>query len=142
MEIGNLWGDISPATEETPIFILKEQASLLGKLTKNILEGKVRVDQGPISLKIKPSALPQTGIVCRLSVVAKALDSYQFQILTVQYSMTMYPLLIKDSTKESGAVTCADSKEFIKELGKILSSEAVQKVISSLLRQSKDIAAS
>lgn len=127
----DLWGDISVEKEiKLPVTILKEQASILGEKTNKILEGRVR------SLNINS----KESVGYLLEIVAPALGSYRYRILTVIHSaILIYPLYITYERVDEGTfeVSCGDEEDFIKNLHEILSSDFTRRVIISLISQSK-----
>lgn len=124
----DLWGDIEKTQVPTnPKKILKEQADAIGAKTKYILTG--RVIGRSETKKGKPS------FTSLLSVEAKRIANYIYDLLLIHYPLEMYPVeVISVATGES--YTCDTEEAFIEKLGEILSSEEVMKVISALVSQS------
>jgi hypothetical protein len=124
MSTQNLWGELpGPAEVTPPVTILREQASVLGKATNNVLVGQVS----------KVTAR-QWAFQYDLDIRAAALDDYIYEVLSVRHNVEMYPLEVIDSGK---AKVCSDEKAYTAALQEILSSNRVRKVISSLLSLSK-----
>lgn len=120
----DLWPDDFGDTEMvTPLAILKQQAALLGKKTRNILEGEVR-----------PSASPASSIIFR--IIAPALG-FAYELFSVDTSVTIYPVRVTFQNRET---TCEDEESFIREVERILHHEHTMKVIQSLIAQSRQIA--
>jgi len=83
----NFWPeDITASTVRPPVAILKEQASLLGKKTNNVVEGLVSelatLDE-------------QDRIEHVFSLVAPALGGYRYRLFTMGHDIRMYPLTIR-----------------------------------------------
>jgi hypothetical protein len=118
----NLWGNLSvSANIRTPFTILKEQASILTEMTNGLLVGEVK----RFSI--------EEGFAANLRVRVPTLGGYAYSILRVNYPPDLYPLNIMNLTNQSPAKSCGSEEEFEVTLGKVLSSESVQRVISALL---------
>jgi hypothetical protein len=129
MNTNNLWGTL-PGTDEIkpPIKILREQATVLGDLTNNVLEGRVRtITEGE-------------HIVNLLDIVAPALQGYTFTVLEIKHGIEFYPLWYKSIVTNGGPASykeCSNEEAFLANLKAILSSHEIRKVIASLMAQSK-----
>lgn len=151
----NLWGELPNAEAiRTPYTILKEQGSILSKITHGLLIGEV--------VQYQKDKL----FVLILRIKAPSLNNYTYSVVEVQYSIKLYPVFVKnlasDSFKEldsweanklmggirtkstaeylgwlenQGDSTCSSEEEFENALGEILSSPEVKQVISALLAQ-------
>jgi hypothetical protein len=127
MSAENMWGEINtPVNQRTPTSILREQAAILNQLTKGVLIG---------SLEQEPTN--HNTLVYNFAVTAPAINNHKFSILTVQYSITIYPLTLTDHTTQVQR-QCLNEEAFISTLKGILSSTQVRRVISALLIQSQD----
>jgi hypothetical protein len=82
----DLWPQDIATTELTPpVTLLKEQGTLLGEKTKNLVVGKVvRLDDWPWA---SPS-----DFVYSFYIVGPALGNYRYKLLTVSYPPEFYPL--------------------------------------------------
>ncbi|MBD2457158.1 hypothetical protein H6G80_24170 [Nostoc sp. FACHB-87] len=121
----NLWGELPKNVEvRTPYLILKEQASILTQMTKGLLIGEV-----------DRKSLGQNIFFVSLRIRVPALNSYTYSVVDVRYPLKLYPLAIKDYTSSEQEVQCSSEQEFELALGKILSSEQVKRVISTLLAE-------
>ena len=80
--VEDLWPEVESAKIRTPASILKEQASLLGQKTKNLVEGLVIGNEkgGDLSYSF--------------FLVAPALSSYRYLLFTMSHDIRMYPLFI------------------------------------------------
>jgi hypothetical protein len=127
MSAENMWGEISdPVNQRTPTSILREQAAILSQITKGILIGSI--EQDPTS---------NNTLVYNFAVTAPAINNHKFSILTVQYSITIYPLTLTDRTTQVQR-QCLNEDSFASTLKSILSSLQVKRVITALLIQSRD----
>jgi hypothetical protein len=124
----DLWGNIEEAqVPKNPKKILKEQADVIGEKTRYVLTG--RVIGGSSTKSGKPT------FTATLSVEARRIANYTYDLLLVQYPLEMYPLELS-SFATNKSYTCNTEEEFIDKLGEILSSEEVMKTITALLSQS------
>lgn len=124
----NLWGDIEGViTIPAPISILKEQAALLGELTKGELKGDVTHTSGAYHDNQKQS------FIYRFKIVAPQFDNYIYEIFRVHVPINDYPIkidmLLEDEDK---SYTCENETVFIETIKDILQSDKVKKVISVL----------
>ena len=123
----NMWGELAePATERTPTSILREQAAILNRLTKGTLIGSV--EQEPTN---------NSTLLYSFSVTAPAINNHKIAILTIQYSITIYPLTLTDHTTAVQR-QCLNEDGFTSALKGVLSSTQVRRVIYALLIQSRD----
>jgi hypothetical protein len=127
VETRNLWGDsFKPELIRTPYIIWREQASLLGQLTDNLIEATT-----------ERSRMSTIHIEVKLSIIAPALENYTYRVLSVIYKVDqIYPLEVIDH-QTLVTETCENEEQFIDTIGKILSSDRVKTVINSLLSQIK-----
>ena len=122
-----MWGEINaPVNQRTPTSILREQAAILNQLTKGVLIG---------SLEQEPTN--NNTLIYNFAVTTPAINNHKFSILTVQYSITIYPLTLTDRTTQVQR-QCLNEEAFISTLKGLLSSTQVRRVISALLIQSQD----
>ena len=126
MATQNLWGKMPTGKElRSPTAVLREQAALLAELTGDALRGHVRL--GP----------ERETFHAWLSIIAPALGNFSYGVVHVMYGVTLYPLEMIDLTQaENPKVVCESEPDFLTELGRVLSSEQVKKVIAGLLAQS------
>ncbi len=124
----NLWGDL-PAAESlrTPLHMLKEQASILTKLTNGVLEGHVSTTRSGRKLDHT------------LAIIAPALQGYVYLVVTVNHDIAIYPIRIHDDV-EGRTFEVKDEAGFTQVIGDILSSQKVKSVIAGLLAQSTSAA--
>lgn len=132
--IDDLWPeDISaPEGEIPPITILKQQASLLGHRTRNLIEAEVETGTSDYQRYLRHT----------LFLVAPALNFYRHPLLEVEHDATqMYPATVRASlsgneTSKPRRIKVRNSNEFKKALMGIFSDEETKKAIGSLLAQS------
>lgn len=120
----SLWGDIPKGDNlKTPISILREQAAILGNATDNILVADVvpNTQRGEVTL--------------HFYVTAPALDNYRVHLLQVKHDVGLYPLVIETDWME---YECSTEEIFMEDLGAVLSSQEVHRILNSLLAQSKE----
>jgi hypothetical protein len=130
MPLKNLWGDL-PRDDgpKPPAAILKEQASILGDVTHGILYGDVGVSREDELFDLE------------LVIVAPALDSYRYSVLHVEHKLSMYPLSVVPSWEADrpSRIRCRTEKEFETALETVLTSDRLQRVIATLIAQSKAV---
>jgi hypothetical protein len=124
----SLWPeDIAVTDAVAPVVILKEQASLLGQRTQNLVEARVH-----------PGQLHYVGypFVYYFELVAPALDNYRYRLFGISHGVEFYPVRI-EFEEFDGYRDAISESEFMDELAKIFSSERTKRIISSLIAQSK-----
>lgn len=130
----DLWAEnIGVSTLRPPVVILKEQASLLGQKTKNI----IKADAGS-------SSSYKDHIRHDFYIVAPALDNYHYKLFSISHhSIKFYPVNfdlnrdMKDEIYGNDPDIQTDSEEeFVDFLEKILKSDETKRVVHSLLTQS------
>lgn len=137
----DLWPDkIGVEKLITPVTILRQQASLLGKKTKNIVQGEVRSSKDSL-----------TSFNYAFYIIATALDNYRYKLLEISYDESLYPVKINVDQEiwdeiPAGFKTMTSAmeyyfgagseKEFQDILKAIFGSKKVLRVISVLLSQS------
>lgn len=127
----NLWGDLPLDTEmRTPLVVLREQATVLGEITRQLLIGSVTSTTDPFN-----------QFVHTLRIVAPALDGYEVSILRVSHPVDLYPLRVDNfMVQPERRFTCDDENEFRRALESILKSDGVHRLIAALIAQSKAVA--
>lgn len=129
--IDNLWPDeIAFVTDDLPpVTILKQQASLLGQKTKNIVEAEVKTTSADVEGILRHT----------MYLVAPALCFYRYPLIDVEHEVTsMYPVTIKMSRSDikQKKISARDEKEFKDVLKRVFADEETKKVIGALLAQS------
>ncbi len=122
----DLWPDDIKVDEMvTPLSILKEQASLLGQKTQNLVEAEVQTK--PLGADFSHSFF----------LVAPPLDNYRYKLFEIHHPIDMYPVKIVD---ENGGIRYEprSQDEFIAKLREVLTSEKTKSVIRALIAQSQN----
>jgi hypothetical protein len=120
----DLWPDNFGSLDvETPLQILRKQASFVGTKTGNILEGSVT------------KTVDEDGdFVLHFYLVAPALDNYRYKLLTVWHGIGLYPVI---TSEVSPQVRCENAEEFKEYLRSRFGSEETMKIIRALIAQSR-----
>lgn len=108
---------------ETPLQILRKQASLVGTKTGNLLEGSVSrfVDEdGDFRIDFY--------------LVAPALSDYRYKLLSLWHSIGLYPV---NTIDDKPPIKLKNAEEFKNYLRSRFTSEETLKVIRSLITQSR-----
>ena len=141
------------AATKSPLVILKEQASILGSRTKNIVKAYVRrfppahpaLSMQAIAPKKKPPQAEPFNYGFYLQ--APALDNYTYHLFTLSFGVDYYPAnftIDDDIAKEINAdpafgIVAVDEEEFIRVLSEVLASQKTRKVIYAIYSQSVDL---
>lgn len=157
----NLWPDFSLLPEKkAPVVLLREQASLLGERTQNIVVGQVeKAKSNYLIVNGKHKSFP---FVYSFFIISQALDNYQYKLFTIGHDIDLFPVvfqvddeiedeLFKDDTAFKGDTAAIDFSEPLKEkdkdiivsnegdflriLGKIFSSTKTIKIVHAILAQ-------
>jgi hypothetical protein len=142
----DFWGEIVPAQERTPLAILREQASLLGTKTKNLVEATVDT-----------SVSPNGQFIHRFTLVVPSLSSYKYELFRIQHGVVSYPISVTSEVPAMptirelqtaplifGEVLARDltryrqletEQEFVDWLRGKLSSPETKRIIANLLAQ-------
>lgn len=119
----DLWPESFGSLEvETPLQILRKQASLVGTKTGNILVGHVsRIvdEEGDFRLSFY--------------LVTPALDNYRYKLLTVWHGIGLYPVNTLDVTPPLKFKNAEEFKEYLRST---FASEKTLNIIRSLIVQS------
>lgn len=135
----DLWpSDIEVSDLVSPASILREQATLLGMKTKNLVTGKVELASDSAEKKFKYV----------FYLVAPALKNYRYRLLSIEYPVDLYPVTIRFESKrpkvednldeESSHLSAKDYDDFIAKLGKVFSDERTKRVIRALISHSRE----
>lgn len=151
----DLWPkDIEYTGLKAPVTILREQASLLGKRTQNIVTAEVaqprdllvRMDQLRVINPRDP--LKPKAFFYAFHLVAPVLGNYRYELFTIANDIRLYPVMIypdEDILAEiapdaSEKILVAETEdEFVEMLSKILSSQKTKHVIQAILAQSTSL---
>ncbi|WP_437929171.1 hypothetical protein WMF37_07835 [Sorangium sp. So ce291] len=150
-KVPNLWPeDLGAVTaDELPVVILREQATMLGERTKNLVEAEVRTDPttelGRRSIKNRldrdvatwersgTSTTFEPEMVHHFVLKAPALSDYRYGLFGVYQPLTIYPVAI---LFEQQIYLASSKEEFIERLREIFSAETTRKIVSALIAQS------
>jgi hypothetical protein len=151
----DLWpSDLATSTTRSPLTLLREQASLLGLKTRNIVKAGVRRYQavppppaGGFVATAKPAQRYDEPFQYAFFLEAPALDNYTYRLFSAAYNVNLYPVRLSvdqdialDLHVSDGDDLIAASEEDFKQLlSKILGSQKTRKVINALLSQSTDL---
>jgi hypothetical protein len=134
--VENLWpdgfGDL--AEEQPPVTILRQQAQRLGEQTKNLVEGEVETTPTDFKRFQRHTFF----------LVAPALNFYRYPLLEVEHSATrLYPATIKvawlEKPQEPNLEVSADNESSFKQgLKKVFADDETQRIIRTLIAQSRD----
>ena len=146
--VDDLWPEkLESAKIRPPVAILKEQASLLGKKTKNVVEGRVA----------SISDIGSDNIEYAFFLAAPALGDYRYRLFTMNHDIRMYPLIItiehetyqevnpEKPEQESvqamlwrtrNQVKADNEAEFLALLKKIFAATKTRQIIAAILAQS------
>ncbi len=149
----DLWPEdigVKPVKQRAPVMILREQASLLGQKTQNLIKGSVH----------QKSNIQEHGrLDYSFNILAPTLDNYRYNLFSITHEIELYPAEISpddeifkqikpdmwekresqidsdmwDEHEANVRITVNSEEEFITVLRKILNSEKTKKVIDSLL---------
>jgi hypothetical protein len=134
----DFWGEIVPAQERTPLAILREQASLLGTKTKNLVDATVDT-----------SVTPDGQFVHRFTLVVPSLSSYKYELFRIEHGVASYPITVASEVPSAqltrGLVNLLvnprlspqlqTEQEFVDWLRHKLSSDETKRIIANLLAQ-------
>jgi hypothetical protein len=130
------------APVRTPVLVLKEQAALLGKKTKNIVRAEVigpkrGIPVGEFAGQEDYEHFKNGFVLVYFSLVAPVLENYHFQLFTIQYSITKpYPVRIFAVIQPPLVEKVSSEIELVEALKTIFSNQATISVISSMISQS------
>jgi len=147
--VDDLWPEkLESAKIRPPVAILKEQASLLGQKTKNVVEGAV----SEVFTDDEEKTMEYS-----FNLVAPALGGYRYRLFTMSHDIRMYPLIItmdgeifqevnpekpeKESVQDmlmrnKNQVKAGNEAEFLALLKKIFAATKTRQIIAAILAQS------
>ncbi len=126
----NLWGEL-PVDEAitTPFSVLKEQATQISTLTKQVLIGDVSLNQ-----RIKKN----DKISYTLKISAPSLNYYSTDIVTVTYPPEIYPLTVYNEVEGGHFYNVEDLASLKDALKKVFTAEKTRKIIQGLAAQASE----
>lgn len=121
----DLWpDDLADTSVVAPVAILREQAALLAKKTKGLIEGRIQTN----------TAGTGRNFLHHFFLVAPPLDNYTYHLLTVSHEMTLYPVTVMYvPTRENESVESEDA--FVALLATSFRRPETRRVIEALLVQ-------
>lgn len=120
----DLWPKSFGSTEiETPLEILRKQASLVGGKTGNLLVGEVHkyIDE-------------EGSFVLTFYLVAPALDNYRYKLFNVWHGIGFYPVSVQVGQRYKELEDPAEFKAYLRSK---FAENATLNIIRSLMAQSK-----
>jgi hypothetical protein len=106
---------------------MKEVASELTRRTDNLLRGHVTS---------RRPTYDRSLLIIRLSIIAPVLDNYEIEVATYSQPLDLYPGQLVSDILQLSKVILSEG-ELISSLKDQLSEPKMQKIIASLLSQSK-----
>lgn len=128
--IPDLWPDeIGTNAVRAPIHALKEQATALGKKTKNIVMGAVDTK----TAEVEELA---TGLMHRFYVTAPAIN-YRRQILDVVHlAEQLYPVFLRSEFLDIPKTEIANEQQLVEQLRRIFNNPKTITLVQALIAQS------
>ena len=126
-EAVDFWPDLDSTQVRTPLLILKQQAVLLGKHTKNLLAASVETQTMSYGERF----------LHRFIIQAPTLD-YRYGLFSVSHDLMLYPVTLESSPqREVSRVqrTFKSEDEFVSWLKDLLNSDQTKRLLSTLLAQ-------
>lgn len=138
----DLWPTDLPSESitRTPVAILRQQATLLGNKTKNIVEARVKPPM---------ITLPDKKFYYRFDIVAPCLGDYFYSLFTISHSIDFYPvqfdigMAVLEDIAENLCCEVVDVEkiantedEFIEIIKTIFAANKTRVVIEAILAQS------
>lgn len=144
----DFWPDEIDETNITvPITILREQAELLGKKTKNIVKAEVVALAPSEPLLLERDEVKNEPRVFRYAflLLAPILDNYRYHLFSISHPINIYPLrfyldadIAQEITPNHQSPTIASSEEeFSDTLKAIFGARKTVRAIQSMLAQSQ-----
>ena len=132
----DLWPDeLATAERQPPVAILRTQAALLGRKTRNLVIGRVTT---PSVGQAFFSHLARTQFLYVFQLVAPALNDYTYDLFSIGHGVDLYPVELEFHAAEGTKIESASEEEFIQVLKGVLSAPETKRVIGALLAQSQE----
>ena len=138
----NLWSTAFENAKDkiSPLQILKDQASQLGSMTKNLVRAEVRMKRDPSSSK-------ETSLIFDFNILASLFNNYRYRLFTAGIDISAhYPLVLflpfklkaellgSNEEKQGNDIVVNSEIELLDWLRRIFSSEFTLNIISSLVQ--------
>jgi hypothetical protein len=122
MATDDLWPDFqTPATVNSPVFLLKEQAEKLQQKTK-----------GLVMAGLRPASAPDGSFWVGFDLYSPALGEYAFRLFQVTYPLQFFPLTL---TFEGRDQTATSPEQFRTTLESVLRSPRTRQVVEAIMAQ-------
>ena len=118
----DLWGEIVPAQVRTPVAVMREQATLLGRKTNNLVEARVR------------TRVYEGRFIHYFELVVPALDNYTYELFAVTHGVQPYPVR-RGSLLLPPYPEFPSEEAFVEWLRQELSSPETMRIVANLLAQ-------
>jgi hypothetical protein len=132
----DLWPkDIEYTELRAPATIIKEQASLLGQKTKNLLKAEVLFSK---------TLETQDSFYYTFYFVAPTLNNYRYKLFTISHGIKLYPVEINidydinaeiSPQEKDGNLVAHSEDEFLEILHKIFNADTTKQIMKSILAQ-------
>ena len=110
----DLWPDeLATAERQPPVAILRTQAALLGRKTRNLVIGRVTTPSVGQTLF---SHLAPTPFVYVFQLVAPALNDYTYDLFSISHGVDLYPVHLDFHAAGGTTTESASEQEFIQVL--------------------------
>jgi hypothetical protein len=136
----DLWpSDLGTVTTKSPLTVLREQASMLGTKTKNIVKAR-------IVRALSQSVSGSLPFNYEFLIHAPALDNYSYRLFIIRYDVDLYPVKFELDqaiaeemavNREQGLIASGE-EEFTQILARIFGSRKTRNVIHAILSQTID----
>lgn len=143
MDIENYWGKVEIIDIISPKEVLTKQGEFLGKMTDEIVFGRVE-DLDFIELSDLGIDEDNSTFSYKFVIKSKFLPNYKYTMMAISHDITLYPLKmsldsqIKEELNVKQKLLIMNSEEeFLNNLKRILQSSRVKHVISALIKLSK-----
>ena len=153
--MSDLWPDdldVATIDVQSPLAILKEQASLLGAKTKNIVKARVaksrdlKSDAELFASRLKEKS-PRTAPFRYFFLIhSPVLGEYRYRLFEISFGIEFYPVIFQldeDIVRElridpKEGIIAKDESEFVDMLSRILKSKRTRQVIRAILSQTME----
>jgi hypothetical protein len=144
----DLWpDDITHVEIKAPVALLREQAAMLGRKTRNVVTAEVRQAD-----PVRVASLNYSAFSYSFSLVAPSLGGYTYRLFDITHGVAMYPVrVIPDDAigKELGlkdtfvglqarGFTANTEADFLELLATIFRSAKTRHVIQAMIAQSAE----
>lgn len=122
----DLWPkDFGEGNARTPSNILKEQASILTKKTKGVIEASVATSS------------QDTIFVHSFWLNVPAMNDYRYKLIEVRHDIKLYPIYVETSMLAGGGKSSDTESEFLDILKEVFNHKETKDLIVALITQSQ-----